>query len=218
MAVAESLKVEVREGRGKQAAKQLRRDGRIPGVIYASDRDSIAVSVSAYDFAGVRRNHGLSALVKLEGLPDGEVLAVYKQLQLHPVRYETEHIDFQAIPAGSKISMKVRITTSGLPIGVDQEGGVLVKAHDMIVIKALPEDIPETLNVDISHLHRGDALHAREVPLPEGVELVSEGKITLASISGSRAALADIKAEAAEGEGAEGETPAEGEGEAPAEG
>ena len=105
MAVAEALKVELRESRGKQAAKQMRREGRIPGVVYAADRESIPVSVSAYDFATITRHHGLSALVKLEGLPDGETIAVYKQLQLHPVRYETQHIDFQAVPEGSKVAI-----------------------------------------------------------------------------------------------------------------
>jgi large subunit ribosomal protein L25 len=211
MAVAEALKVELRESRGKQAAKQMRREGRIPGVVYAADRESIPVSVSAYDFASITRHHGLSALVKLEGLPDGETIAVYKQLQLHPVRYETQHIDFQAVPAGSKVAMKVRIATEGLPIGVDQEGGVLVKAHDTITVRALPQDLPELLTVNIAHLHRGDALHAHEVSLPEGVELVSEGRVTLASVSGTRASLAAAKAEEAAGN-------AEGEGEAPAEG
>lgn len=205
MAVAEALQVEVRDGRGKQAAKQLRRQGRIPGVVYASDRESVPVSVSAYDFAGVIRNHGLSAIVKLQGLPDGDCIAVYKQLQLHPVRHETRHVDFQAIPAGHKITMQVSVRTTGLPIGVDQEGGALVKAHDLLEVKALPEDVPEFLVVDISHLHRGDALHAREVPLPEGVELVTEGQITMASVTGTRAALAQAKA-AELGEGEEGDT------------
>lgn len=201
MAIAEALHVEIRDSRGKQAAKQMRRDGRIPGVVYAAGQESVPVSVDAHDFATITRNHGLSALVKLDGLPGGETIAVYKQLQLHPVRYETQHIDFQAIPAGAKVTIKVRVLIEGLPVGVDKEGGVLVKVHDTVTVEALPGDLPEFLKANVAHLHRGESLHASDVALPEGVRLVSDPKVTLANVSGTRASLAKAKAE----EGGEGE-------------
>lgn len=208
MAVAEQLKVEVRETRGKQAAKHLRQAGKIPGVVYSHGNPGISVQVNEKDFRTLIRNCGTSALVELEGLPDGKTLAVYKQLQLHPVKYDPLHIDFHAVAADEKITVRVKVILKGMPVGVDQKGGVLVKIADYVQLSCFPADIPETIEVDVSQLDIGHTVHLGEAGLPEHFTLVSPAKTPLASVAATRDALS--KLDEGDEEGAAGE---EGEGE-----
>jgi large subunit ribosomal protein L25 len=195
MAVAEQLKVEVRETRGKQAAKHLRQAGKIPGVVYSHGSEGVSVQVDEREFRAIMRHHGTSALVELDGLPSGTTLAVYKQLQLHPVKYHPLHIDFHAVAADEQIQVKVKIVLKGVPVGVDINGGVLVQSCGSVFISCLPKDIPETIEVDVSNLDIGHAIHLGEAGLPEKFTLVTPAKTTLASVGASREAISTLDQE-----------------------
>lgn len=196
MAVAESLAIEVRQGRGKQAAKHLRQSGKIPGVVYSHGQEGIAVQVDHHAFKRVMRYHGTTGLVELEGLPGGKTLAVYKELQLHPVKYEPTHIDFQTVKADEKIAVEVKVELVGLPVGVDLHGGTLVRACDHVTLACLPADIPEFIQVDVSKLDVGHALHLGDANLPEKFTLVSPANTTLATVQATREAVSKREGDA----------------------
>jgi large subunit ribosomal protein L25 len=211
MAVAEQLKVEVRETRGKQAAKHLRQAGKIPGVVYSHGTEAIPVQVGKKDLNTLIRKRGTSALVELDGLPEGKTLAVYKQIQLHPVKYDPLHIDFQAVKVGEMIDVEVKIVLVGLPVGVDEHGGVLMKTADYVTISCTPANIPETIEVDVSHLGIGDAIHLGDAGLPDIFTLVSPADTVLASVGVSREAVSKLDEDEEGAGGAEGEGLADGE-------
>lgn len=206
MAVTEPLAVEVRESRGKQAAKNLRRSGKVPGVVYRRGEPGTSVSIPSREFARIVRKHGQTSLVELDGLPDGKQLAIYKELQLHPVSHEVLHVDLLAVEADEKVAIEVEVILKGLPIGVDKRGGTLVKTRSSVEIACLPNDIPEYLVLDVSALDVGDALHIGDANLPEKFSLVTPARTTVATVSASRET---IKQMIEEKKAAAGEAPAE---------
>lgn len=204
MAQAEPVTVEVREAHGKQAAKHLRQTGKIPGVVYCHGKEATSVQVDSRPFKAVMRRHGLTSLVELEGLPTGKTLAVYREIQLHPVNYEPIHVDFHAVAPDEKIAIEVKIKLVGKPKGVDLHGGVLVKTRDAITIRCIPSDIPEEVEINVVHLDVGDSLHLGEATIDDKYELVSSGAVTLATVTATRESVSKRLA----GEGEEGEAAA----------
>ena len=211
-----TLEVEPREAAGSPAARSLRRTGKIPGVLYGTGRDSMAVTI---DPVGLRRalstDAGRNAIIDV--VVPGEkkpVPSILKDLQLHPVRDRVTHVDLLAVRLDRPIQASVHIVLIGEAEGVKLGGEMQVPIRE-VVVEALPTHIPDSIEADVSHLLIGDSLRISEVTLPDDVTLISDPDSTIASVHVPRELEPETVAEDVEGEeGAEGEAAeAEGEGE-----
>lgn len=174
MATTATITARSRESRGKGAARQTRRDGRIPGVLYGHGEDSVPLSVDANELQ--KLVHAISienTIVDLD-LGSGEPYKVLiRELQRHPFRDEFVHIDFFHVAMDEKIQVEVPIALIGTPTGVKNKGGVLDHQLRELEVFCLPGSIPEKIELDVSDLDIGDSIHVSDIELPD-VEILTE--------------------------------------------
>lgn len=179
-----ALQIEVREATGKGVARKLRAAGRIPGICYGKGRDAVALDV---DPTSLRKlldasDAGMNTIISLEGgggLDGTKVLL--KDLQRDPVRGEYLHADFYTLDLEQRVEVSVPVHITGRAIGVEA-GGVLDQALREIALSCLPLSIPKEIMADVTDLELGQSLHVRDLPLPQGVELVSDGDLSVVSV------------------------------------
>lgn len=206
----DKITAQLREQQGSNECKRLRRAGRIPGIVYGKDTEPTQISVDRADFHRLIRHHGESALITLEieGRDSEHPMAIYKNVQVDPLNTKVLHVDFQAVRAGEQVSITVPVVFVGTPVGVRDQGGVLMHSRNEVTISCVPRLIPEHIEVDISKLEIHQSLQLSELPLGEGVELVDDATFTLVSIIETRTAGGSEEGETEEGaEEAEGEKP-----------
>ena len=177
------LKTDTQRERGTRPSRRLRREGRIPGVVYGLGGDSVPVAVDARELrSALTTDAGLNALLTLE--VDGDRhLCLVKDLQHHPVRNEVIHLDFIRVDADVEVEVDVRMVLVGEAPEVTNEGGVVDQAAFSIRVLSKPEAIPNELSIDISAMTMGDTLRAGEIELPDGVQLAVDPEELVASTS-----------------------------------
>ncbi len=204
-----TLSAEKREGTGKGVARKLRQAGKIPAVLYGRDMDAIHIALDAHDaellFRSIPVDNTIIEL-EVEGTKEPHQTLV-REIQTHPYRGTLVHVDFLRIQAGVKVELNVPVHLVGTPIGVKDEGGVLDQTVYDLPVACIPSAIPESFEVDVSHMAVNDVLHVSDLDVGEGVEVLLPEERTICSVSVPRAAL---EAED-EGEGAEDELEMEGE-------
>jgi large subunit ribosomal protein L25 len=184
----------------------MRRDGRVPAVVYGLGEGTVSVSVPAHELDHILHSaSGTNTLITLTG-DDGDQLALARQIHRHPVKGTLVHVDFVRVRADQTIEAEVPIQFTGESEGV-REGGILEQSLFSLTVEALPGDIPNTIEHDITALAIGDSIHVSDLSVPRGVTVVTEPEIAVAHISQPRVAE---EGAAAEGEAAEGEGAAEG--------
>jgi large subunit ribosomal protein L25 len=196
--------VESREGRGKGAARKLRGRGMAPGVVYGGGREATPI---AFDVAKLERliatsHGGLNTLIDLEGDSKASGRTVIaKDLQREAVRGAIIHGDFYEINLREKIEVAIPIHIDGEAQGVVL-GGVLDQQLREVEILCLPNAIPDDVRIDVSALELGDSLHIGDLVLPDGIELVTDESLTIATVIVPRG-LKDGEGEPEAEEGAE---------------
>lgn len=217
---ATKLDVSAREPHGSRDARRLRRDGRIPGVIYGGGQEPLAFSVDARELRLALSSSGAVVDVSVDGGKAGPV--VLKEAQRDPVRGHTTHVDLLRVRLDKPIHAVVPLELTGVEDapGV-KEGGVLEHLTRELNIEALPTAIPESIVHELGEMQIGDTLARGAISPPEGVTLLDDEEIVIATLSAPRL-QAEVEAEMeAEtelvGEGAEGEGEGEAGAEAPAE-
>jgi large subunit ribosomal protein L25 len=221
----ERIKLEVRErdGRGSADSRRLRREGMIPGVLYGKGKTAYAICVPERELRRVLTGpSGLHAIldVVLEGQSTTHA-SILKDYQQDPIRGHIEHIDLHEVRLDQPIQAVVSVQLVGEPVGA-KEGGVLSQVQREINIEALPMEIPEHLELDVSGMAIGDTLRLADLPAREGVTYLDDADETVLASVGLPTRVEEPEPEVEEGEElAEGEVPegeaAEGaEGEAPA--
>ncbi|HUG42163.1 MAG TPA: 50S ribosomal protein L25/general stress protein Ctc [Longimicrobiales bacterium] len=230
MAENATLKAALRDEQGKSAARRMRREGRIPAVIYGRGEETRSLSLDAHEFEMLVKRYSLdTTLIELsiEGARKkaGSVKALVSEVQRHPYRPQVLHVDFQQIHAGETVTVEVPIRLVGTAEGV-RAGGVLQHVLHELELECAVEVIPEAIEVDVSGLEIGDSVHVAELNLPEGVEVLVDADRTVCTVAAptvlevpepEEAAVAEPELVGAEGEEAEGGE-GEGEDEAGAEG
>ena len=216
-----TLDVEERPERGTRAAKRLRREGFVPGVVYGGkDGDCTSFKVNWRDLRQVLAG---SALIDLK--VGGKTRPVIvKDQQQHPVRDELLHIDLLEVRLDEKIQTQVSVHLEGSEEAPGiKEGGVLEHVTHQLNIEALPTDIPEAIHVDVSGLEIAATMHLSEISAPAGVTFLDDPEETILAtvVVPTEVEEPEIEEETElvgeEGEVAEGEEAAEGaEGAAPA--
>src|SRR3954453_6049556 len=186
-AARETLKAAPRTEFGSRTSRRLRRDGYVPGVVYAGGAEARAFKVAEREARHVLA--GGAALFDLELEGSKSVPVVVKDQQLHPVRGSLEHIDLQEVKLDEAIQAEVAVELEGADNapGV-KEGGVLEHVTREVTVEALPTEIPERLVADVSAMEINDTLQLSSVPVPDGVELVADDleEVTIATLSPPR--------------------------------
>ena len=216
------LAVQERVHTGSREARRLRRKGLIPGVLYGGDGNGArAICVPERDLRRVLTgSHGLHAI--LDVVLDGEQAraSILKDFQRDPVRGVLSHIDLMEVRLDRPIQASVAVELVGEPVGV-REGGVLSQVTREINVEALPMEVPERLELDVSGMAIGDTLRLADLPAREGVTYLDDPEETvLANVTPPTVVVepeVGEEEEAVEGEAVEGESP-EGEAEAAPEG
>jgi len=207
------LSAEPRAVLGKKVA-QLRRDGRVPAVVYGAGRESTAISLDLREFDNLHRHTGRNVVLDLKVAGDAKAQPVLVQtIQEHPVGRQPLHIDLLVVNLEEERTADVPVTTVGESVAVDKLGGVLLHLRDAVQVRAKPDDLPSSLELDISSLETFDAvLHVSDLLLPEGVTLVTDPAEALARVQPPRVEEEPVvTAEEEEGVAAEGEAAQEGE-------
>lgn len=180
-----ALVVEVREGTGKGAVRKLRAGGRVPAVLYGQGQITLALAIDTRSFEKVLKAGGANALLDLtvSGRGDlGTPVALVKELQRDPIRGSIIHADLYQVDLTKTVEVDVPIHLLGKPKGIDF-GGLLEHTLREVRIECLPRSIPERIDLDVSGLEIGDVLHVRDLPLPNGVTLISDPDLGVAHVA-----------------------------------
>ena len=182
MAKQVKLTAERRTAMGRSAVRKLKAAGSVPAVMYGSKDKPEALQVSRRDInAMLSHAAGENILVELE-IGGKSRLALVQEVQHAPVGGAILHIDFHAVSMDEKIQADVPLEPLGTANGVKNMGGLLEQNLRTLEIECLPRDLPDVLRVDVSALNIGDAIHVREIPLPEGVTTRVQPDLTAFSV------------------------------------
>ncbi|MCL2066538.1 MAG: 50S ribosomal protein L25 [Treponema sp.] len=189
------LSAKNRQKEGSAESRRLRRSGRIPAVLYGRAGKALSIDLDALEFTRGVKNISESTIVKVE--VDGKSYdAVVKDTQRNIIDGNILHIDFYEVESGVLLRAKVSLHLHGNPIGV-REGGILENPVHEIEVECLPKDLPERIEVDISGLKLNQAFFVRDIPLGEGVRLISGADQVVALVKFAKAeAAAPAAAEA----------------------
>lgn len=207
--MTDTLKLQSRSDSGKGAARRLREQGLIPGVIYGAKKEVTSVAVSAHDVMMIAKKGGFYSTV-LDVEIDGKKEQVLpRELQRHPVTSEYLHLDMLRFDANRKIVVEVPVHVEGEDEAPGlKEGGILQLVRTTVEVRCLASKIPSEITISVAGFNIGDSVHFSSIKLPQGVELTTEEDFTVASIVATRASTEDEAEEgleaSAEGETAEG--------------
>ena len=217
------LKAQVRKKTGKGPARTLRREGRMPAVLYGQKTESIMLSIDIRDFEKVVKKANVGSLLLNLQIQNGKTStrpAMIKELQTNPVTGAFLHVDFYEIDMQRKINVSVPVVARGKSVGVEN-GGLLQIVRRELELFCLPTAIPKAIEVDITDLDIGDSIHLQEITLPAEVELSEETDFTVITVLAPKMeeevvaeeeleeGEAVTEEEGAEGEAAGEETPSE---------
>ncbi|MCK5736561.1 MAG: 50S ribosomal protein L25 [Spirochaetaceae bacterium] len=189
---SKQLVAEKREASTKGAARVIRRNGRIPAVLYGEGEPK-AVSVDAREWALGFQNISGNMIVKLK-VGNDEHNVLVKDTQDDILTGSVYHIDFYAIHAGKKLTTFVPVRLEGVPVGV-REGGILEQKVERVEVICLPKDMPEIFIFDVSDLDVGDSLHLSSLEIPEGVEFRTDTSLTVAVVTHPKAIVEEVEEE-----------------------
>jgi large subunit ribosomal protein L25 len=206
------LKVQERESRGSAESRRLRSNGLIPGVLYGDGGKAHAFCIEQRELRRVLTgDHGLHAIldVVLEGSQKAHH-AVLKDYQLDPTRARLLHIDLQEVRLDQAIHTQVVVELVGESEGV-KEGGVLSQVAREVNVEALPMEVPDRLELDVSRMEIGDTLRLADLRVPDGVKLLDDPETVLATVTPPTKIEEPevVEEELEEGELPEGEVPEE---------
>lgn len=190
MAQQVKLKAHKRTVTGRNAIKKIKRQGLVPGIIYGSKSQPVTLQVDARELTDVLAHasseHVLVELEIVDGNQSTSRLALIQEVQHNPLKRELLHIDFQAVSATEKITSEVPIEAVGEALGVRTFGGLLEYSLRALEVECFPQDLPDVVRLDVTNLNIGESLHVRDIPLPAGVESITDGDLTVVNVVASR--------------------------------
>jgi large subunit ribosomal protein L25 len=191
MAKKTSLKAATRARTGSGRLNQMRREGWIPSVIYGRGTENINLKVDSKTFSDLlAHSRSENIIVNLEIEGQGTRLAFLQSVQHDPLSGKALHADFRSIDENTAITAHIPTHLNGESAGV-KAGGLIEQYVHAIEITCLPNDLPETLEVDISHLQVGDSLHIGDITYPSGVRATHAADVVVAHIGKPSAAISE---------------------------
>ena len=189
---------------GSRSSRRLRRDGKVPGVLYGLGQDPEIFSVDYGDLRGaLTTDAGLNALIQLS-INGTNQLSILKTLQRHPVKDEVIHVDFVRVDPNQELAVEVPIILEGVAKKVTDQNGMVDQTMFSLSVLSLPDSIPNELTANVSELEINDAIRVSDVVLPEGVRTEVDPEEAIAVGTVTRSTMESMAAEeAAEIEGDE---------------
>ena len=187
MRIETVVAAEARESRGKNEARRVRVSGRIPAVIYGAFKDPCAISVNPKDILKIIRSKtGHNSIFDVEVAGAEKTPVIVADEQYHPVKGTLMHIDLKRIDLTRKLRVSVPVHVSGDAKGVKQQGGVLDIVTKSIEIECIPDDIPDQFDVDVTELLIGNNIRVSDLPVKEGVRVLTASDVVIAHVVGIR--------------------------------
>lgn len=185
-----NLSASARTDTGKGVARSLRRSGQVPAIIYGHARQAQSLAIDAKDLDRLLGSIAAESTV-IELAVDGgrATKTLIREIQRHPFKRQILHVDFQELVAGEKVTVSIPLVLVGIPDAVRLEGGVMDQVMRELEIEVDPSNIPNHIDVDVSHLEMGHSLHVSDVKLPEGVMVLDDPETTVCVIGVPRAAI-----------------------------
>jgi large subunit ribosomal protein L25 len=172
------LIAEFRQDEGKGASRRLRRDGKVPAILYGGHLDARPLSVSHQKLIIMLENERFYSTILSLKVGEETQAAILKDVQRHPYKNAVLHIDFQRVNDNEKIRISIPLHFKGEAIspGVKTQGGIVSHLRTQVEVSCLPKDLPEFIEVDMSALGLNESIHLSELKLPEGVQLLDLAK------------------------------------------
>ncbi len=216
------LNAEPREMQGTGASRRLRHAGKVPAVMYGAGKEAVNLAFEQHQIMHNLENETFHTSILTINTQDGAEQAILRDVQMHPFRALVLHMDLQRVSATEKIHIKVPLHFIGEDVapGVKLQGGIVSHLVNEVDVTCLPSQLPEYLEVDLSHLNLHESVHISDIALPEGVEITmlahGADDLAVASITAVRVVVEEEEAgeEAVTEEGAAeeaAEAPGEGE-------
>ena len=182
---------------GSRSSRRLRRDGKVPGVLYGLGQDPEIFSVDYGDLRGaLNTDAGLNALIQLS-VNGTNQLSILKTLQRHPVKDEVIHVDFVRVDPNQELAVEVPIILEGVAKKVTDQNGMVDQTMFSLSVLSLPDSIPNELTADVSELEINDAIRVSDVVLPEGVRTEVDPEEAIAVGTVTRSTMESMAAEEA---------------------
>ena len=197
------LTIDCTQRASDEKPKKLRREGTLPAVLYGHDgNNSVALKLSNYEAEALLRKATVNKSVITVNVPDmpwsGKV--ILREVQKHPWKNKIHHLSFFSIASQDFIEVSMPINFVGEAIGVTNSGGTLDMVMTEVQLKCPPDAIPQSLDVDVSELDIGDALHVGEIKLPAGSTIAADDKLLVVSVLAPRTAVSEGEESGAVGE------------------
>ncbi|MFI5686013.1 50S ribosomal protein L25/general stress protein Ctc [Streptomyces sp. NPDC051636] len=192
------LTAETRTEFGKGAARRIRRDNKVPGVLYGHGSDPLHLTLPGHDLLLALRTPNVLISLDIDGKTSE--LAIPKSVQRDPIKGFLEHVDLQLVKRGEKVNVEIPVHTEG---ELAPGGNLLEHVLNALPVEAEATHIPEAVTVSVEGLEAGASIHAKDIALPDGVTLAVEEDAVVIQV------LAAQAEEAPEGEETEGEEAAE---------
>ncbi|HEV7994185.1 MAG TPA: 50S ribosomal protein L25 [Gemmatimonadaceae bacterium] len=188
MAIA-SLSAETRTDKGKGVARKLRAAGRVPAVVYGHAREAQSLSLVTRDLEKLLSQIATGSTVVELTLGGAVTKTLIREIQRHPFKKQILHVDFQELVAGEKVIVDIPLVYVGVPEGVRLSGALLEQILHSIEVRVDPSNIPNHIDVDVTHLAMGHSLHVRDIVLPEGLEVLTDEDATICAVIAPRAVV-----------------------------
>jgi len=185
------IEAQKRDESGSSNARRYRREGKVPGVFYISGSEAVHLLFDAKQLTYfLNHAHGL---VDLEITGEKSAFkCVLKEVQYHPVNEEPLHVDFLGVKMGEKIQLAISLVLRGTPEGVKTGGGILEQVLRELDIECLPKDIPDHLEVDVSHIDVGKSVHVSDLEF-ENITILNDPTETIALVELPKAAISEME-------------------------
>ncbi len=194
-----TLEVSKRDQTGKEIAKKLRRDGKVPAVVYGAKRDPVAITVDRKSVSELiqKSEHGVRSvfLLKMAGT-DQQRHAMIKEITIDPISRKMTHIDFVRVLMDEKVKVTIPVHLNGTAIGV-KEGGVLDFQVRELHVECLPNAIPDSIEVDVAPLGGHEYYRVKDLNIPEGVKVLDDPERVVVGVTHLKAEVVEPTAEAA---------------------
>lgn len=195
-----TIEVQPRHETGKNANRRARTAGKIPAVVYGGGKESVAIEVNRKTLVDMMKGHSGENPIFLLKLGDKERHAMIRNMEVDPISRQVIHIDFQRVIMDQKVRVAVPVELVGTAVGVKVEGGMIDFVTREIHVECLPGDIPKHVDIDVTNVHVGQHVEAKDLELPQDVTLLDDPEKVIISLSHSRTEEAEAGADRVEPE------------------
>lgn len=179
--LAVTVKAKSRQDLRGSVNKQLRREGRVPAIVYGKDKESLPISVNSLELLKTLRDEGKNVIISLDIEGDSPRQVMFHEYQIEPLRDELYHADFYMVDMSSEVDVEVPIHIDGEAQGV-KDGGILSQPLHEVSLRAKPNEIPDEITVDVSSLEVGDSFLVSDLKAGKNYEITEDESTAIVTI------------------------------------